>query len=1042
MGTIRIISASAGTGKTHRLAEELCTRIMTGDARPEAILATTFTNKAAGELKSRIRTRLLGEGRVEEALRLDAARIGTVNSVCGRLVSDFTFELGLSPELDVLDEDAAKAELRRAIPRVVGAEEMEELTVLDERLSDADWQGNVQSIVDLARTNNLSSTDLVSCADRSVAGFIELLPRPGDAAAIDADMQAALQAFVDRVEDDGKKNTKTALQEVRHALIQLRSGKEMAWQEWQKLTRLAPAVAWKEAAEPVRHAAVAHAAHPRFREDIEAIIRKVFQVAGEVLAVYTSHKSETGSIDFVDQEAHALHLLSQDEVCARLRDGLDLVLVDEFQDTSPIQLAIFLKLADLAAESIWVGDQKQAIYGFRGTDPALMDAAVTAIETGGSAVDVLDRSWRSRADLVNLTSDLFAEAFKCSDIPPARVRIEAAEELLPEPQGLGPVLERWALDASNRQADADALAAGVRELLADEKVVVRDPVSGQARRVRAGDVAILCRMNAVCDSIAAALDNTGVPAVRRRAGLLSTPEARLVVAGLRYWIDDRDALAAAELARILEYPDQGDAWLDRLVESPGIGAFEEMSVLATIRDARDARPLQGTVGVLDAVLAAVDTREMCLRWGNSDRRLDNLDALRAFAVQYAETCETEGTGCTPAGLVASLDELAGDETDMQASFPGGDSVTVSTWHSAKGREWPVTILFEINKGRGSNALGVAVMNDGDALDIQAPLAGRWIRYWPSPYHARTDKTALHDRLREHPTSVEARARDAQEQLRLLYVVWTRARDRLILVTRSGKGLDSGPLTLLSDANGDALLSAPVDGRVTWAENTLDIEQRELVPADVEPTAPVPGTWYTCPGTLPDHPPAYVAASEIGGEGLAGEPLSLGERLPLHGDLDMTRVGNAVHGFLAADTPSFDDDTRESIAGGLLLSWDVAGALAAQSLLVASDNFRAWVEAQWPGATWHREWPVMLKNGDGSIVSGTADLVLGTADGYVIIDHKSFPGSAEQAVKKAQSFGGQLGAYADAVGTATGQPVIGTFIHLPVSGIVVRVEPAG
>jgi superfamily I DNA/RNA helicase len=115
VGTIEIISASAGTGKTYRLADELCTHILSGAARPEAILATTFTNRAADERRSRIRARLIREGRVREARRLDAARIGTVNSVCGQLVADFTFELGLSPDLRVLDEEAAAAALARYI---------------------------------------------------------------------------------------------------------------------------------------------------------------------------------------------------------------------------------------------------------------------------------------------------------------------------------------------------------------------------------------------------------------------------------------------------------------------------------------------------------------------------------------------------------------------------------------------------------------------------------------------------------------------------------------------------------------------------------------------------------------------------------------------------------------------------------------------------------------------------------------------------------------------------------------------------------------
>ena len=120
---IEIISASAGSGKTYRLATVLHDAIADGSARSDAVLATTFTNRAAAELKERTRTRLLQSGRVQDAHRLGAARIGTVNAVCGRLVADFAFELGLAPDLRVIDERAAAVALRQAMSRVVTADD-------------------------------------------------------------------------------------------------------------------------------------------------------------------------------------------------------------------------------------------------------------------------------------------------------------------------------------------------------------------------------------------------------------------------------------------------------------------------------------------------------------------------------------------------------------------------------------------------------------------------------------------------------------------------------------------------------------------------------------------------------------------------------------------------------------------------------------------------------------------------------------------------------------------------------------------------------
>jgi ATP-dependent helicase/nuclease subunit A len=162
----------------------------------------------------------------------------------------------------------------------------------------------------------------------------------------------------------------------------------------------------------------------------------------------------------------------------------------------------------------------------------------------------------------------------------------------------------------------------------------------------------------------------------------------------------------------------------------------------------------------------------------------------------------------------------------------------------------------------------------------------------------------------------------------------------------------------------------------------------------------------------------------------------GERLVLRGDPEMQLVGEAIHGFLAADRPGLDADERRGIAIGLLARWGVAAALQPEDLLRASDRLRTWVDERFPNALWHREWPLLHRQPNGTIIRGTADLVLEHAEGFTVIDHKSFPGSAEQAAARAAAFSGQLSAYAAAVATATGRPFTGCFVHLPVLAAMV------
>jgi ATP-dependent exoDNAse (exonuclease V) beta subunit len=94
---------------------------------------------------------------------------------------------------------------------------------------------------------------------------------------------------------------------------------------------------------------------------------------------YQRYKKERGLIDYTDMEVLIVHLLDQPRVRTVLAGELDLLMVDEFQDTNPMQLEIFLKLSGMVDQAIWVGDPKQSIYGFRDAEPSLMKAVIEAV---------------------------------------------------------------------------------------------------------------------------------------------------------------------------------------------------------------------------------------------------------------------------------------------------------------------------------------------------------------------------------------------------------------------------------------------------------------------------------------------------------------------------------------------------------------------------------------------------------------------------------------------------------------------------------------
>ncbi|MBL9013542.1 MAG: UvrD-helicase domain-containing protein, partial [Myxococcales bacterium] len=188
---IRIITASAGSGKTTKLTAVLGEAIASRRARAEGTVAVTFTKQAAAELAERARGELLRAGRGLDAHRLLAARIGTVNSVCGSIVADFAFELGLSPAVRVLDEEAAELEFQRVLGRIVTieADHLERFKHLFE--TELDWRYEVRRIVDAARANDLDAAPLRACAARSVAELDAVLG-PTTTRDLDAELGPAL----------------------------------------------------------------------------------------------------------------------------------------------------------------------------------------------------------------------------------------------------------------------------------------------------------------------------------------------------------------------------------------------------------------------------------------------------------------------------------------------------------------------------------------------------------------------------------------------------------------------------------------------------------------------------------------------------------------------------------------------------------------------------------------------------------------------------------------------------------------------------------
>jgi ATP-dependent helicase/nuclease subunit A len=1057
---VRVITASAGSGKTYRLTQELEQAIVTGRARPESIVATTFTKQSAAELIERARARLLRSGHGREAHELLAARIGTVNAVCGSLVSDFAFELGMTPELRVLDETTSELEFRRALARVVTTEQSDELEGLRFWFEqELDWRLEVRRIVDAARANGTAAGDLPACGERSIRDLDICM----GACAADVDLDRVLADAIAvamaaiAAGSDTTKGTADYMDVLRCSARDL-AGQRLRWGGWAKLTSGKPTKKSLGHAAAVQSVAARHVAHPRLRSQMHALIRMLFRVAADGLDAYEAHKRERGVIDFVDQETLALGLLRRTDVRTALAGQIDLVLVDEFQDTSPIQLAVFLELAALATESVWVGDPKQAIYGFRGTDPSLMDAAIESLTSTTTDADLVDRatralsggtvetlgtSYRSRPALVAVTSEIFARAFAHHGMAEVRTRLRPSCD--EEPAGLGHVLEYWPFDLEheNAAARAGAVAAGVRDLLGRE-VRVRD--HDAVRGVRRSDVAVLCRTNRQCQEVADALGELAVPAVVPRMELFDTTEVMVLIAGMHLWVDPGDSLAAAEIARLISYPLNLDAMVTRALAAPGADAFREDPTVARIVAAREARRDRDPLAVVDAIIEVSLLRKLCAGWGNTALRLANLDALRSHAATYVEKSLCGGDAPTLVGLLRRFTEMTDasswkvSRSDSQALLSGEDAVTVSTWHRAKGLEWPITVLFGLESLRDPQSHGVHVMSDPATFDVNDPLNGRWIRFWPNPYTNNQQKGPVRDAFERSSAHATLVSRAEREALRVLYVGWTRARDRLVFAATRGKLLH-GLVGRLS-AIDPSLISEPAAATpgvesVSWAGRDVSIHTVPAGPAAPVESLPVPGA-VTLGQTPQVRPAARMAPSSAAPVACGiGELVTLGPGIAILGSPDMEDLGHAVHGFLAADRPGMSEGDRLAMATEVLQRFRVDDSLAARDVLVVASRFWSWLHTRFAGARLHREYPIAHRTETATIVAGTVDLVVRSGNQAVVIDHKSFAGRDTSPSTRAAEYSGQLAAYAAAIRATLPGTVVSTWIHYPILGHMVE-----
>lgn len=1047
MSNLRIntVVASAGAGKTTRIVRDIAEEVTRRE--PEEIVATTFTVKAADELIERSRANLFRTGQAEKAARLLGARFGTVNSICGQIVGEHAIDLGRSPRAEVIPEEgvsrvfaiAADAAIERNAPALNALADafgfFEPKRAPDAERSD--WRTTVRRLIELARANGLGAAGLAQSADRSAETFLALLPVPSATSAdqLDADLRDAVTSALAAMPVEFSATAKphvSLLRQIRAASLR---EERLSWPDWARLSKVCCAKkdgqAMIDGMNAVCRAAARHPEHPRLREECERFIRTLFTCAAEALDAYQAYKAERGLLDFIDQEALALDVLRDPAMSAGLGERISRVFVDEFQDSSPLQIAIFTAMADLVDASTWVGDPKQAIYGFRNADSALTQAAFDGVAAMSSAPpDVLSISFRSREGIVGLVNHAFGPAFAAMGLRPEEhafsgtARSEAGFDHSP--------FAVWWLEGKLELQYA-ALAAGIRDAIADQPGWKIGERGGGLRPLRAGDVAVLCRSRADIAKMAAALSRLGVKVAVEREGLARTPHVELVMAAFRWVADPTDRLALPEMARFFSEDPQSDLWLQAVGAEDQDAALQAAVPISPALAGLRAKVLSLTpADLVDALIVLPDVTRRVEAWGDFAARLDDLEALRGFARAYESSCASSGAPATLSGLVLAL----AAENPKRPKSLQSDAVKVMTYWGAKGLEWPLVILTGMNHEPKPRLFEPVAEAQGE-LDWRDPLAGRWIRYWPWPYAGLSKDVGLDESALTSPLGLAAALHAREEETRLLYVGVTRARDYVVFAPPA-KGEQKWLRVLDADQPGHLALPAGAANTIQAGSESFPARVSPMAIDDVTAAPIIRASFVRLARPTAVRPVLHrrpsgetdTAAYEV------IEKTQLGPRLPFVGTPDMPRLGEAVHAIFAADQSGDERGARIARAEAILGRWQVH-EVKAHDVVDACDRLSQHLQTVWPGSRLRRETPVFARLGD-QLVSGRIDLLAELEDGFAVIDHKSFPGSRDTWDARATGYGPQLGLYAEALQAATGRACYHLYIHMPIVGALLRV----
>ncbi len=1052
MKNTKFVSAGAGSGKTYSLTQEIARMVSEGRCQAEQIILTTFTEAAANELREKVRSTIYSKGLYEAAMNIDNAAIGTIHSIAYQFVSRYWYLLGISANVSIMDNEGSKFCISQSLASLPSKVDMDLFdnvlnsfnvtkSINNRTIPDPDfWKKELKDIIDKTVELCIDEKQLEEAREESKKLINEVMGS-GNRFDIGDDKIFELRQLAEKIlAEAALPQTNRKKIEPKMPAVRAYAGRATDAKPLAAILGLASEISalTNKTIKANYTAGMAFAADiakqvpysVQVRDLVESYIDAIFRLAIQWKKEYEEFKRKRCLLDFGDLLQKFDELLNNEEVVADIKSRYKVAFVDEFQDCSPLQVKSFVRLSELMKQSVWVGDIKQAIYGFRGTNTELIESVIGEVEqeNDGNELDRLEYCWRSNETIVNLVNNIFCEKVFNGQLPNELIELkmpERTENDPPKPQ-----------ERELRHVHLDTKKS------ADDYQLIADLIAEQIDNgtYKANEIAVLFRDKYGVQDCAKALKKRGI-AYNARFDNYTDDEknaddvSSFISAVVSFAAKGDNELSKAIIANRIEagcsIPELIANRLQNIEsEAKGKNWLSDLHIIGRIADIRKAIGNQSVSAAVETLVVELNLADLIKRIDPSVPAYNYCSALEAKATTYEGICANFGMSSTLVGFVDYLKQ-------HPIEYPGDDNgVSVMTYHKSKGLEWPCVILCSLHKAPvvvDKTFFGVLTRNT--AMDTS-------LRLIPS---AISDIcSSIMDRFEDNAFFKDVKRATINEAKRLMYVGMTRPKEQLILTTLKPRGRDSrnSPAQWLLDIGCDAIDYHAAASVINWGGAIWNHSVENYVAPEQEDKATESIGFITLkqPAEYQSFEGKFISPSKIKTDKKlysVEQCDSFADRITATAaDGRDNTVGNFIHHLMCL----WNGD--RSIIGKLAEAYGVNVDIEAVATTIT--NFWKWMEQTYgKSITIERELPFSFTNDLGQTITGEIDLVYHTAEGVVLVDYKTYQGSVAHLTDKSSDFfvgkyGGQLALYEEAL-SRNGSTIRDSLICYLSLGVIVQMK---